>query len=1351
MVSIDEEEEPESTESGFSEKSKEYIDKKRIETEPEPEFEIIPNSEQTLELLVHVQTAYCTFSLDTKTLQFENTYVFDTRTLDVCMENTGTILLEGKWHVKVRIDQKSALEISSQNAYSHEYLCYNEVPISINPEEILIKAGSQQIFQVKFSPVVVETFEGSILAAISNLLPNSKETQLKVVARSLLPFCHFKLEYSDYLTGNRRDKHLRIPPGVVLDDSIKVIEINVSGIGNEITKSLTVVNPTNVDNFYQWHKMESQTDDFTCLSPTGNLHAGVSTQISFKFRSRTIGITESFWKFILPNVNFVVPFLIAGIVREPEVFASCSAITIGPLLKGQSNERNFDLINHDDCRMDFSFVPESCYTSGRQMHLQINPMTGVIPPNSRNHVRVNFKAIAAGHFNFTLFCNLPKRSTPIKINVKVMVYEMKLLVYSTSGSDRVEIQPNKACKMDLGKVNIGEVLSSTIVIVNSGDIGFEYKWSIQLKHNRSSDLTTSISPDVGYVKRNESETCVAYIKPNIECKVEQVDFKLKVLGGPSYTLSISGEGELPGVTFNNSLVDFGFCFSNFSSKEKVISVTNTHRKSLSIQCLYVSTNTLSVRFETCVIAPQESRNIVFVFTPKMVKLYEEKISFLINSHITKTVTVVGEGIEMKVAVANFHDKVIKFGALRIGNMKRKSIMVVNSSKALINRASFQLSLDSTNAQLSDSLTVSGKCAIVLEAMRGQCSVDLIFAPKRRVPNFKVELMFVAENTRLPISVITGSCKALEVSLVDSVIKFGPVVENTTFHWEEFKFFPDFSVSPNSGYIAPDSQVSFTMSFHPTKMSQEIKRDVRALKVKCYLEQGQTLLVSLLGSCIEIPANAKMLTFSTPVRKIDRQEIIIKNDSSEVWKVHPKVNGEFWHLPPVLIIGANENKLFDIVYSPLTMTREHTHQGGVFILLPNGSHLAFNLVGHSLPPTVVAVINRNIQCRVEYVESLTLDNWFPSAHRLLINNFVNHYCESAYYCCSSRFKVKIETEEKLDPSTFVNGTRFIDILGKQKKDYKLRFLAYKEITATIKVTFRSEETGEYEFYDLVYKSYKAGPEETLQLTTTLRSTFQRKIVIKNPLTVSVTFSVMCDHHEIKVPSWFTIAAGSEVGKQSGFMTLEFTPLHLGEEFGWIELNSPDLGSFEYEIVTKCTHVAPEKTVVISTYIGMSCITTVRVPNPFPNQKFELTIKVIDDSDFQVDKPSLMISQGAAEIIFDLSFDPSSIGEIRANVTLTSPTTGDFLIPLLGTGLPPKAQGPIPLKAGFPTYITIRNPFTFNIILENSVDNSQFTIAPYPEELKVMILFDPSTNTVAETMTGKVLFNAIREDTSVNILL
>lgn len=68
----------------------------------------------------------------------------------------------------------------------------------------------------------------------TNLPPDTSGFSIPLRGRSLLPYCHFELEESDYVSGGRRNPELKgpggAPPGSTLDPSTKVIEFKSCGV-----------------------------------------------------------------------------------------------------------------------------------------------------------------------------------------------------------------------------------------------------------------------------------------------------------------------------------------------------------------------------------------------------------------------------------------------------------------------------------------------------------------------------------------------------------------------------------------------------------------------------------------------------------------------------------------------------------------------------------------------------------------------------------------------------------------------------------------------------------------------------------------------------------------------------------------------------------------------------------------------------------------------------------------------------------------------------------------------------------------------------------------------------------------
>jgi len=96
----------------------------------------------------------------------------------------------------------------------------------------------------------------------------------------------------------------------------------------------------------------------------------------------------------------------------------------------------------------------------------------------------------------------------------------------------------------------------------------------------------------------------------------------------------------------------------------------------------------------------------------------------------------------QVEVANPANKKVNLGALRIGQTCQKSIQLVNRSPATI---TFTVAITPTTIQLQQDgvISVSPTKDITLRANGGTGTVDVLFKPKGRIPQFTEEVSLYA--------------------------------------------------------------------------------------------------------------------------------------------------------------------------------------------------------------------------------------------------------------------------------------------------------------------------------------------------------------------------------------------------------------------------------------------------------------------------------------------------------------------------------------------------------------------------------------------------------------------------------
>lgn len=92
----------------------------------------------------------------------------------------------------------------------------------------------------------------------------------------------------------------------------------------------------------------------------------------------------------------------------------------------------------------------------------------------------------------------------------------------------------------------------------------------------------------------------------------------------------------------------------------------------------------------------------------------------------------------QIEVANPKQKMVNFGALRVGETVKKVIPIINNSPASI---SFNLTITPSNLALQDLSVLSWSPSnnILLAPKGGTANVEVVFSPKCRIPQFTEEV------------------------------------------------------------------------------------------------------------------------------------------------------------------------------------------------------------------------------------------------------------------------------------------------------------------------------------------------------------------------------------------------------------------------------------------------------------------------------------------------------------------------------------------------------------------------------------------------------------------------------------
>nr|CAD7573115.1 unnamed protein product [Timema californicum] len=648
-------------------------------------------------------------------------------------------------------------------------------------------------------------------------------------------------------------------------------------------------------------------------------------------------------------------------------------------------------------------------------------------------------------------------------------------------------------------------------------------------------------------------------------------------------------------------------------------------------------------------------------------------------------------------------KLLSFGALQVGHIASKCVPIVNKSKApvpmLLTVVDPPSVLPTSSAnKLTDVFHITPKTPVVIQPNE-TISVTVKFKPNRRIKPFSEKLyMQIHENVE-PLCLMMGSCIGSEFQLDRKYLPFGMVVQgcqsslklllsNTgelgaRFCWSRDNCDNLFSITPASGYLSPGVTITFIVDFHPINLQQNIRCDM-----ECKLENFKPLVVSLTGSCVSMPSPREILNFTAVVRQQRQKEHCADKQfslSGETWQLFPEMSGEYFLGQDTIQVVPHSVKLYEVTYTPLVMTEhDNKHMGSVFFRLPEGQGLLYSLVGTAEPPVAVARIAKEVPSKTPHIEILPVFNWLPVAQRFKVTT-------------------NLIKSEKFDPVFTLTGNDYIDVPGNSDRDHTAHILFLQ------RVSFTNEDSGEYQFYDLALRVFKCGSLDTFKMETFVRKPITYELKLKNPLNSVVNFNISCSASDVQFPTPNSVPA-----KTMKYVTLEYLPLHPGENHVRLDIHCSELGVFPYELVLNAVPAPKEKPLIFNTSLGIpapkekplifntSLGIAVSLEAQFNNlahTKADFGCKV-DHNDFHVDKSVLVASAHTGSV--EVTYEPSSLGSVHALLAITSTTGGEFIFPLIGKCTPPKPQGPIVLKPGTGTTIPFKNVFretkTFMLYLD-----------------------------------------------------
>ncbi|CDS35692.1 hydrocephalus inducing [Echinococcus multilocularis] len=857
---------------------------------------------------------------------------------------------------------------------------------------------------------------------------------------------------------------------------------------------------------------------------------------------------------------------------------------------------------------------------------------------------------------------------------------------------------------------------------------------------------------------------------------------IAILNGPAFAFNLRGRVTVKAVDISPSQLNFGAQFTQETGLgviTKCLRISNrSPDKPVYVAVVASTLPEFICDFSPQMLEPSSTADAKVTFYPSACKSYESELCFLVNEKVKIKVPARGRGVKLDVEIncgslminreregmsktpvklrdgKQVESSVVHLGNLNFMQSSRRTVAIMNKSPSPItitgasvlpkskalNKVRVNASTSRPNP--SDILSLTFLPSPVFassnrtpdRAYRGSpednclsqprkdatAQIEVFFSPRDLpIMSFCEEILLQISTTTnpdkciwIPGFTICGKCTGAKMVSETSAINFGTVVvgssccktvavsnrgnKSATFVWDE-KTLPRHvvSVEPKSGRIQANTSVNFKFTLKPVQVNQELCFE----NVTCNIEGSKPLRFTLTGLCTASHEVAEVIHFACPVREKDTQSVSLSNPTNSVWMVKPVFTGTEWSGKGLFEILPKGSVDYAITYHPLNMTStDDVHKGSIFFPFPNGTGLKCHLEGTSNPPDPLKPKTLvEIPCRRKYGLQIDVPNWLSRLQRFHVSWIASN---------GSNF-------------TFA-GPQFIDVPGGVSKKYPLTCEGLSEASTTLKITFSSTETKEYQFVEYQIRAIRPKPEGLIKLKTPLRKPVTYQLGLENPLRSDTVVALHSTLPELMCPPEYKLTAQSK-----STINLDFKPWRTGKFSGSLEVNSSDLGLSVYDLNLEALEPLPEKPVKFQTSLGQSDTVTVTISN-LSRSRAEFTCKT-NNATFRCERSVLVATNSSVEL--PVTFEPNSLGALEATLKVTSSQAGSFIFPLHGFAKLPTPQGPFLVSTISPTSLTVKNVFSEPIEFTLEVDNTAFLVEYAPKvvnphkELKILVTLEP----------------------------
>ncbi|KAL1497016.1 hypothetical protein ABEB36_008047 [Hypothenemus hampei] len=559
--------------------------------------------------------------------------------------------------------------------------------------------------------------------------------------------------------------------------------------------------------------------------------------------------------------------------------------------------------------------------------------------------------------------------------------------------------------------------------------------------------------------------------------------------------------------------------------------------------------------------------------------------------------------------------------------------------------------------------------------RGKSYFDIIFQPLTKI-TFEEKIYFEIQDQFEPFCVIKGSSIVPEFSLDRKELQYLRVIvgcntsqfvtlRNTgdiigSFNWKIDPKSNVFSIEPKQGFVLPKNDIKIKINFEPKYEKCQFKS-----KAKCFIKElKKPLELTIKGNSIKMPEPIETITLKCLVReKIVDHSVSITNSTPETWLVNVELSHEAFSAPKEVNVSPNKSVQIPITYTPKKMTLSSPDQATLFIKTPDGNCLLYNLRGVAEPPLVKKKIEKEIRCKQNHFEKISLENW------LAINQ---------------TFNVTTEVTSPLSLKTLyrIFGFRTIELNRMETKTYKWGVYVVNEGPIDFRVTFKNPLSGEYEFFEFSFKVTPSEAIEIIHFDARVRETIIKQVTLENPINVPVNYLLECSEKHLMLPKMTKLEPYT-----TAKVDLSYTPLTTESTSTTLNAKCEELGTYTFLLKFKPRAPKEEERVTFSCELGGRAKKAVSFKNTF-NKAIEFSYK-FDNKEFSMERCPLIAPGDSGKIL--IAFEPFNVGRLSTKLFLTSSVSGEYIYPLEGIGVLPTPKGPFTVKLTYPTTIDFKNPY------------------------------------------------------------